>query len=115
MTELYLPRPPSANRLWGYGRGRVFKTAEYRAWIEHAGHVLNTQHPGLLSGRYKLFIQMRDGSSGIDLDNCFKPTSDLLQRMGVIENDKLARMVSACWVSSGFDGLYVRVEPAGVE
>ncbi len=115
MSELYLPYPPSANDMWGYGRGRVFKSAEYKKWIVDAGLILNTQHPKPVLGPYKLTVQLRVGGVKMDLDNSIKPTNDLLQTMGVIKNDKFCKQLSARWVTSGWDGLYVRVEPAGVE
>lgn len=115
MIELYLPYPPSANRLWAYGRGRVFKSDEYKNWLNDAGLMLNTQHPGTVLGPYKLAIQLRQGGTRIDLDNAVKPINDLLQKSGVIENDKHCKQISLRWVTSGYDGLHVRVEPAGVE
>jgi Holliday junction resolvase RusA-like endonuclease len=113
-VELYLIYPPSANRMWGFGRGRVFKTDAYKSWIETATNQLNSQYPGTILGPYKLTIQLRVGPK-IDLDNAVKPTNDLLQSAGVIENDKHCRQVSLRWVTSGFDGMYVRVERAAIE
>jgi crossover junction endodeoxyribonuclease RusA len=114
-VELYLPYPPSANALWRYGNKRVFKSTEYVEWQKNAGAMLNSQQPGTILGPYKLAIQLREGGTGADLDNLVKPTNDLLQSAGVIENDKHCRQVSLRWVTSGFDGMYVRVEKAGVE
>jgi Holliday junction resolvase RusA-like endonuclease len=113
-VELYLPTPPSANRMWAFGRKRVFKSDEYKSWIETATSQLNSQYPGTILGPYKLTIQLRVGPK-IDLDNAVKPTNDLLQSAGVIENDKHCRQVSLRWVTSGFDGMYVRVERAAIE
>jgi Holliday junction resolvase RusA-like endonuclease len=113
-VELYLTVPPSANRMWGFGRGRVFKTDAYKSWIEAASNELNRQYPGSIAGPYKLAIQLRVGPR-IDLDNCVKPVNDLMQSSGVVENDRHCRQVSLRWVTSGFDGMYVRVERAGVE
>jgi Holliday junction resolvase RusA-like endonuclease len=114
VTELYLPSTPSANEMWGYGRGRVFKTAAYKKWQIDAGLILNTQHPKPVMGPYKLTIQIRDGGR-MDLDNVVKPTNDLLQKMKVVRNDKDCKQISMRCVTAGYDGLYVRIEPAGVE
>jgi Holliday junction resolvase RusA-like endonuclease len=113
-VELYLSYPPSANRMWGFGKRRVYKTDEYKSWIETATNQLNSQYPGTILGPYKLTIQLRIGPK-IDLDNAVKPTNDLLQSAGVIENDKHCRQVSLRWVTSGFDGMYVLVERAAIE
>jgi Holliday junction resolvase RusA-like endonuclease len=113
-VELYLTVPPSANRMWGFGRGRVFKTDAYKSWIEAASNELNRQYPGSIVGPYKLAIQLRVGPR-IDLDNCVKPVNDLMQSSGVVENDKHCRQVSLRWVTEGYDGMYVRVERAAAE
>jgi Holliday junction resolvase RusA-like endonuclease len=116
MIELYFSDyPPSVNALWGYGRGRVFKSKAYVAWLEYAGLLLNTQHPGSIIGPYKLWLQVRGDGTKADVDNLIKPVNDLLQSSGVIQNDRLCCQASIRRVTSGYDGLYVRVEPAGVE
>lgn len=46
-----------------------------------------------------------------DLDNLLKSSSDLLQHIGIVENDSLCQQISARWVSAG-EGITVTVEPA---
>jgi Holliday junction resolvase RusA-like endonuclease len=115
--ELFIPcYPPSANSMWGYAKGRVYKTGTYNKWLDTAGYIIKPQIKlaEMITVPYKIAIQMRRDSKA-DLDNCIKPINDLMQLMGVVENDNLCEMVTARWVTEGYDGLYVRIEPAGVE
>lgn len=93
-VALSLPMPISTNRIWRSvvrdGKPGSIKSAEYRAWIEEAGHVLNTQGPGLVKGKYELRLTISERCR-IDIDNCIKCVNDLLQKMGVVENDRLCR------------------------
>lgn len=112
---LTLPMPPSANRLWKRTRGGMAKSDAYSAWLNEAGWVAKSQHQKPVPGPYKISIHAkRPGTRGPDLDNTIKPVNDLLQSLGLIENDKLCEMVTARWVTSG-DGVTVILEPAGVE
>jgi Holliday junction resolvase RusA-like endonuclease len=116
-VELYLPIPPSANRMWGYGRGRVFKTAEYQNWIDAASVQINSQNPDRVTilGPYRLTLQFRRGATRMDSDNLIKATNDILQKSGIVSNDRDCEGGSWRRVTSGYDGMYVRVEKAGVE
>ena len=114
-VELYLPIPPSANDLWRYGRGRVFKSDEYKNWIEDALIQINAQNPGSILGPYRLTLLFRRDATRMDSDNVIKATNDALQRAGCVLNDRDCEGGSWRRVTSGWDGLYVRVEPAGVE
>lgn len=93
-VALTLPMPISTNRIWrnivSGGKPRTLKSAEYRAWITEAGHVLNTQRPGRVEGKYELRISISDRCR-LDIDNCIKCVSDLLQEHGVVENDRFCR------------------------
>jgi hypothetical protein len=47
---LDLPLPPSVNRLWRTGRGRVYRSKRYLTWRETAGWELVVQRPVRISG-----------------------------------------------------------------
>jgi len=119
-TEVFLPYAPSTNALWEIardrktGKPRLVKTDAYKAWLTHAGYVLNTQHPDPVHGPYKITIQIRRDGSKMDVDN-MKAVSDLLEEHGVVDNDNLCELFTARRVTSGYDGLVVRVEKAGQE
>lgn len=115
MTELLLPYPPSANRLWIRARKGMRKSPAYVAWLFEAGLLAKSQRPKSVSGPYKLSIQAtRPDKRKRDLDNIIKPLADLLQTVGVIRDDCDCEMISARWVTAG-EGVTVRIEPAGVE
>ena len=94
---LELPRPISTNAIWRNvvvaGKPRTLKSREYLAWESEAGLRLNTQRPGMVEGAYGLTITVTR-KSRIDLDNCVKAVSDLLQSQGVIENDRLCEQLT---------------------
>lgn len=115
MIELWLPYPPSTNRLWRRARVGMIKSAEYVAWLLEAGAEARRQQAGKIMGTYKLSITAaRPDKRKRDLDNIIKPVSDLLKSIGTIEDDCLCEMITARWVTTG-DGVAVRLEPAGVE
>lgn len=110
--ELHIPvLPPSANRMNGHGRGRVYRTKAYENWLRNASLVVLSQRPPGIVGAYKLSIQAVRRNKKADIDNLIKPTSDLLQLVGVVANDCHCEFVSARWVSQG-EGMSIRVERA---
>lgn len=101
--------------MYEIGRGRKFKSAEYKSWINEALIQINAQNPGTILGPYRLTLQFRRDSTRADTDNLIKATNDILQHSGVVLNDRDCEGGSWRRVTSGYDGMYVRVEPAGVE
>jgi len=115
VITLTLPYPPSANRLWTRAKKGMRRSDEYLAWLDEAGWAAKSQRVGGIRGPYKISIQAaRPDKRQRDLDNILKPTSDLLQHVGIIENDHMCEMLVARWVTSG-EGVTVIIEPAGVE
>ena len=97
---LTLPMPPSANLLQKHRavRSRAtgapmavrYSTSDYRAWQDVAAVSVSEQCPGdRVEWRYELRVTIPE--SRIDPDNRIKPVSDLLQKCGVIANDKHLR------------------------
>jgi len=114
MIELTIPYPPSANRLWRRSGRVMHKSSAYTEWLRVAGHMAMAQRPGGLTGSYKLSIQaLRPDRRRRDIDNLIKPVSDLLQSVGIVDDDSDCEMVTARWVTNGAP-LTVRVEMAGV-
>lgn len=100
--------PPSVNALYRNvpQKGRV-KTKAYSAWIAHAGLLVNRQKPERCDGDVSVECVFGPRNRRRDIDNCLKPVLDLIQRCGVIENDKNVVKVSAEW--GDVDGARVRV------
>lgn len=115
MIQLQIPYPPSANRLWTRTKKGMRRSDEYLAWLDEAGWQAKSQRVGSIRGPYKISIQAtRPDKRHRDLDNILKPTSDVLQHVGIIENDHLCEMLVARWVTNG-EGVTVIIEPVGVE
>lgn len=96
--------PPSANGLRKsfIQDGKVIstKSKEYAAWLKAAMWEVAAQRPGKIEGPYTLAIAVQRNwrsKRAVDIDNKIKPTSDLLVKAGVVEDDSLAESVSARW------------------
>lgn len=112
MIVLSLPFPISANALTGKGRGRVFRSKEYNAWIKEADGCFLQQKRGLtpIKGHYTLVLTLDATRRKGDADNFIKGVSDALQRFGLIENDKLCDRVTVQW--GDVEGCSVVILPA---
>ena len=90
--------PPSVNECFSNvtGKGRV-KTERYRSWANAAGY--DFKRKGAIKGPFTCSIIIdRDLRHKLsDIDNRIKPTMDLLQTHGIIENDNLCERVTAEW------------------
>lgn len=114
-VQITLPHPPSANRLWIRAKRGMRKSDAYCAWLNEAGWFAKSQRPGKVLGAYKLSIHApRPDKRARDIDNIIKPISDLLQAIGVVENDSYCEMVCARWVTVG-DKLTIFVDRAATE
>ncbi len=106
LVNLALPLPPSVNSLYrnrtkqeiangkamGIAlRGRA-RTERYRTWARAAGNALMAAKPGRIEGRYDLTITIGE-TARLDLGNAEKALSDLLQKCGVIEDDRKANRI----------------------
>lgn len=111
---LRLPYPPSVNKLFvnrkAKGkRGRMIAPV-YAAWREEAGYAVNRDAKGCVRGPYALHIAAtRPDARQRDLGNIEKPISDLLQSMGVIEDDCLAQKISLAWRRDMGPGVHVMI------
>lgn len=114
MTVLNLPMPPSTNALFvnrkAKGkRGRKISDT-YQAWLDHAGYLLNRQHPPKIKGPVRLEYRFEDGGSRCDIDNLAKATGDILVKHGVIEGDgpSVVREINMRW-AMGVKGVSITV------
>jgi crossover junction endodeoxyribonuclease RusA len=106
-VSITLPAPVSTNALWrptvrqrenGTRALGMSKTSKYEAWIKEAGWTLVAQRPAKIAGPYALTIRVACDSR-LDLGNCEKAVSDLLQRHSIVENDRLAQKIVSEWVA----------------
>src|SRR5271166_341372 len=88
-TVIDLPMPPSTNRLWRSGRGRVYKSKQYLDWMDAAdAHVMaSRQFPKRkITGPFTIHIALNTLEGG-DGDNRIKAPLDWLQSRDIVRND----------------------------
>lgn len=115
IVSVKLPMPPSVNSIWKRGKNRktgksnVYLDPKYRKWKEDSMILLAAQHPASIIGHFTAVISLDQSKRGrSDADNRNKAVLDLLEKAGVIENDKLCDSVTACWTD--VDGCLVELE-----
>jgi Holliday junction resolvase RusA-like endonuclease len=106
---LHLPWPPSTNHANRYGKNKrtgkmqYFPSKDKEAFFREADGLYMTQKRGLerVAGpfTYHLVLNRNMRHGGADGDNRGKYCLDYLQRVGLIDNDKLAEGGSWSWGS----------------
>jgi Holliday junction resolvase RusA-like endonuclease len=100
---LHLPYPPSVNSANGFGRKGYYPSKEKTKFFSDADALFLSQKRGLgrVSGKFTYHLilnrEMRHGNA--DGDNRAKYPLDYAQRVGLIDNDKLAEAGSWSWGS----------------
>ncbi len=95
MITFTITPPPSANRMWANRKGGQKRlSTEYALWLSVAGWEMKTQAFAwaALDGHYELILEVNPGRA--DLDNLIKPANDLMQKMGVVGNDRDCKRVT---------------------
>jgi crossover junction endodeoxyribonuclease RusA len=88
MINLLLPMPPSTNRIWRSGGGKVYRDAKYMQWIVVAGNMVKAARVKQVKPPYAVVYEYgRKDKRRSDLANREKALSDLLQKMAVITDD----------------------------
>lgn len=97
-TVLWLPLPPSTNKLWRTYKGRIIKSAEYRKWLIEAAKIVLMQRPKAVQGKYQMTLTVeRKDRRRTDLSNRLKALEDALVTAGVVEDDSLAERIVLEW------------------
>ena len=102
---IMVPVPPSANKMWSHFRGHVQKSATYKKWLNECCIEHRDLKDQTLDFPVEVVITLRLGKGYIatrDIDNCIKPTLDLLkptsykrngdldhEGLGLIKDDKV--------------------------
>jgi len=88
MPTMTFPLPVSTNRLWRAGRGRVYRSPQYRAWVTEAGRELRAQRSKSVTGPVAVTIAAgRQDRRPRDIDNLGKASLDLLVEHRVLADD----------------------------
>lgn len=107
---LALPAPPSVNR---FMRRLGNKSPEVVKWSQQCDkHILMTRpRPTRVHGHFVCTIMWDgDGAGYIDIDNRIKPLLDYLQRVELIDDDKLCWRLHVGWGAAPL-GCVVHVQP----
>lgn len=79
MNTITLDFPPSSNRYWRMGNGRIYRSAEAVAYIYLVGLLCNTAGVEPLEGDVALTLCFYRPSKRMDTDNMLKVLLDALQ------------------------------------
>jgi Holliday junction resolvase RusA-like endonuclease len=98
-TVLRFTKPPSANNLFptnGKTGGRR-RSTEYDDWIAMAQQEVMIQRRHQHEGYVRIAYAVPRGSATADLANREKGATDLLVKMGVIQDDRLIERIFMAW------------------
>ncbi len=104
--------PPSVNAIWRFTKtGKMYRTSAYMTWQNGEEWNLHPQMKGQhkFLGPVYLTIAMRRPRTNSDLDNRLKGAIDLLEHMGIINNDKMVMGINAYWSSHLPEGVAAEI------
>lgn len=114
-VTVFLPTPPSVNRLWTPRADGMHRSRRYETWRRAAGNAINAQRLGRVPGPYRIVLTVeKKGGQRPDLGNLEKAAGDILQEHGIIDNDRLAEEIVLRW-SSAVEGMRVEIWPMQAE
>jgi crossover junction endodeoxyribonuclease RusA len=100
---LDLPFPPSANRIWRSGGGKVYRSNEYVSWMEEADMAVmavKAYPKRKIAGPFEVEILLSDVGlrRSSDGDNRIKALLDWCQSRDIVRNDSDCRRGFWEWV-----------------
>jgi hypothetical protein len=87
-----VPAPPSANDMTSFGKGRVYRSKAYKAWLGRC-FFLTRGAITKVEGTVSIDIAIVGGKglkANRDLDNFVKPIVDMCRHLGVIPEDNFS-------------------------
>ncbi len=113
-----LPFPPSTNRIWRISRSRVgaYLDPRYKAWkrAADAEYFIHKREWKPVAGHFEITIVLDEKYTHrkrSDCDNRIKVILDWLQRVDLIEDDKLCDYLSVGWGHAP-EGCRITLSPA---
>ena len=104
--------PPSVNAIWRHTKGgRTYRTREYMTWRNGEGWNVSAQVIGQhrFTGPVFVTLAMRRRRSNQDGDNYQKGIFDLLEHLGIIDNDKNVMGCNWFWSADLPDGVAAEI------
>jgi Holliday junction resolvase RusA-like endonuclease len=100
-----LPWPPSQNAIWRKNyraKKGVYLNPKYGAWLTEAGWIVKAAKLPPLKGWFGATIMLTPPDKRKrDVDNSTKVLLDLAQKLGLVENDHLCRLLVAFYGPEG--------------
>ena len=113
MIQIELPLAPSVNALWRISGKRLYRTKQYKDWLEEAGWMVRQQTRKTVDGEYALHIRAVRSNKRRDLDNLLKATSDLLVELRIVEDDSQCVALAAEWADESSAPMIVTIITMG--
>ena len=113
MIQIELPLAPSVNALWRISGKRLYRTKQYKDWLEEAGWMVRQQTRKTVDGEYALHIRAVRSNKRRDLDNILKATSDLLVELRIVEDDSQCIALAAEWATESTAPMIVTIIEMG--
>jgi len=113
MIQIELPLAPSVNALWRISGKRLYRTKQYKDWLEEAGWMVRQQTRKTVDGEYALHIRAVRSNKRRDLDNLLKATSDLLVELRIVEDDSQCVALAAEWANESSAPMIVTIITMG--
>lgn len=101
-VDLWLPLPPSTNAAWRSGRGKVYRTERYLAFIENVKKKWATLHLPACPLACPVAVRIVICSNRRDLDNNIKCLLDSLEGLAFVD-DRQVVSISAWKAAAGED------------
>ena len=109
-----LPLPPSVNSLWRTGRARMYRSKKYLGWIEECEVIFEGREVPRIAYPFAVEIALgRPSKRRMDIDNRIKAVMDVLERVGVIEDDSYCWHMVVYW-KEGLEGCQVTIHKAAI-
>jgi len=112
-VTLWLPFPISTNQIWRKNKRSVYKSDEYKAWLQDADTAFIQQKRSLpkdpIEGKFAASIVLsieRFGTQDCDNSKCLL---DAMQRFNLVTNDKNCFSYTITWGEVEGDGCTISV------
>lgn len=108
---LVLPLPPSANRYWRQGGGRIYVSEEARSYREEVSLICYQQQIKPMIGSLSISINVYRAQRRGDLDNFLKVAIDSLKHRCYEDDDQIVQLIANRYDDKHNPRLEVTIHP----